>query len=227
MEAATPVKLNVGGKRFLANDSTIRSKGHNILTNLIDREKETHSCMKDEKGYLFVDRNGEVFGVILDYLRTGQLVVPPLISLRHVLMELEFYQIEPSGNLYKEAAKWRLAAKEWLNSNNNLESIQKCAQAKIRTGLGDGSSGNKIRFEIQSNNKDSPGKSGSLFYLDSSFHTQLFADSLCDLLMDSLCCKITWDWVESKHSRYTIQYGRSNFQEEPLNGKHIPERYRQ
>jgi len=52
------IKLNVGGKRFATTRSTINSCGDNFLTLLTD-EAQKVPVQLDEKGYIFVDRNGE------------------------------------------------------------------------------------------------------------------------------------------------------------------------
>lgn len=49
--------------------------------------------MKDEMGFYFVDRNGRIFEIILDYLRAGRLIVPPGIPFAAVLQEMDFYGI--------------------------------------------------------------------------------------------------------------------------------------
>lgn len=52
--------------------------------------------LQDEKGYFFIDRDGTHFRYILNFLRTGALLVPedPLIR-KELLIEAEFYQVPP------------------------------------------------------------------------------------------------------------------------------------
>ena len=49
----------------------------------------------DEDGTYFIDRDGTHFRYILNYLRTGELVVPDDKTIRHeLLIEAKFYQVE-------------------------------------------------------------------------------------------------------------------------------------
>ena len=49
----------------------------------------------DEDGTYFIDRDGTHFRYILNYLRTGELVVPDDKTVRHeLLIEAKFYQVE-------------------------------------------------------------------------------------------------------------------------------------
>ena len=49
----------------------------------------------DEDGSYFIDRDGTHFRYILNYLRTGELVVPDDKTVRHeLLIEAKFYQVE-------------------------------------------------------------------------------------------------------------------------------------
>jgi len=96
------VKLNVGGKYFVTSPSTLHSKGDNFLTRLLEHKVSGKvPVLVDEYGYIFIDRNGKVFGCILEYLRTGVFEWPPQISRSSLLRELDFYQIplpEPMCN---------------------------------------------------------------------------------------------------------------------------------
>jgi len=72
------VRLNVGGRRYMTTLSTLQSKGENFLTRLAEYySRGDISVRTDEKGYIFIDRNGEVFQVILDYLRTNEFFFCP------------------------------------------------------------------------------------------------------------------------------------------------------
>jgi hypothetical protein len=42
---------------------------------------------------IFIDRNGEVFPVILNFYRNGTIVIPPTLSREQVEQELDFFQI--------------------------------------------------------------------------------------------------------------------------------------
>jgi hypothetical protein len=68
------VSLNVGGKYYQTSLSTLRAHPASFLSQMF-----THpiAALQDPRdGSYFLDRNGDVFGMILDYLRTGTLTVP-------------------------------------------------------------------------------------------------------------------------------------------------------
>eukprot|EP01122_Echinamoeba_exundans_P011580 TRINITY_DN4653_c0_g1_i1.p1 TRINITY_DN4653_c0_g1~~TRINITY_DN4653_c0_g1_i1.p1 ORF type:complete len:110 (-),score=7.53 TRINITY_DN4653_c0_g1_i1:193-501(-) len=89
--ATSTVGINVGGTVFLTTLSTLASLGPNLLTTMISRDTNgTMSSTKDNFGNYFVDRNGRYFEYILDYLRTGQLYVPPAIP--QALIQFEHCQ---------------------------------------------------------------------------------------------------------------------------------------
>ena len=49
----------------------------------------------DKDGTYFIDRDGTSFRYVLNYLRTGELVVPDDKTIRHeLLIEAKFYQVE-------------------------------------------------------------------------------------------------------------------------------------
>lgn len=84
------VKLNVGGHKFTTTLSTISKSGSNFLSNLVNGKIP---AVRDEKGYIFIDRNGKNFEIILDYLRNGVLLIPPTSSFKAFLVEASFYSL--------------------------------------------------------------------------------------------------------------------------------------
>lgn len=63
-----------------------------MLTALVS---EKHPVLKDEDGFIFIDRNGSCFEPILDYLRTGIWSIPKHLSHRAVAAEADYYCIDP------------------------------------------------------------------------------------------------------------------------------------
>lgn len=98
------VKLNVGGVKFVTSLDTLLMHPDSMLGSMFSGK---YRLEKDEKGYFFIDRDGTHFRYILNFLRTGSLLVPedPLIR-RELQIEAEFYQIpslidllaHPQGN---------------------------------------------------------------------------------------------------------------------------------
>ena len=97
------VKLNVGGKHYITTRSTLSGCGENFFTQMLEHAnsgKLTHET--DEKGYIFIDRNGELFEYVLDYLRNGTLICTKKMKLRkRVEKELEFYGMRNSLDFAK------------------------------------------------------------------------------------------------------------------------------
>lgn len=71
------VKLNVGGRKFETTEATLASKGDNFLTALVTSQMPT---LRDDTGRIFIDRSGALFEVLLEYLRTSTLQIPPNVS---------------------------------------------------------------------------------------------------------------------------------------------------
>jgi hypothetical protein len=106
------VRLNVGGVVYVTTAATLRSRGENFFTGLLARSREwaTH----DGDGALFVDRNGHHFGPVLDFLRTGHLVVPPGMDRSAVEAECNFYLIElPADARPQHLDKWDTCVLQW------------------------------------------------------------------------------------------------------------------
>jgi len=111
------VKLNVGGIKYLTTENTLRSKGENFFTALLNNiMKENWKHITDEEGYIFIDRNGAAFEAVLEYLRTGKLFVPTGIQKEHIAEEFDYYSIAEPEELETEAfklathIKWRSMA---------------------------------------------------------------------------------------------------------------------
>jgi len=90
------IRLNIGGRKYATTFSTLSSKGENFFTKMIlNHESNTIKSTLDETGAYFVDRNGELFGEILDYLRNGEFSIGRINSTqkRKLITELDFYGI--------------------------------------------------------------------------------------------------------------------------------------
>jgi hypothetical protein len=69
------VGLNIGGHIFHTTKSTLCPNGtSNFFSGLLSGNIPS---TKDAKGNYFIDRDGQYFVPILEFLRTGEVVVPP------------------------------------------------------------------------------------------------------------------------------------------------------
>eukprot|EP00759_Apiculatamorpha_spiralis_P025987 PhF_6_TR29196/c0_g1_i1/m.42718 len=94
------VLLDVGGHHYATTLSTLRKEPKSILGVMFGGK---HPVPRDAEGRYFIDRNGEYFGYILDYLRDGVVHVPDALR-EGVLREAEFYRVNvvlsgPSGGI--------------------------------------------------------------------------------------------------------------------------------
>jgi len=86
------VKLNVGGHLFSTSLETVNKDPGSMLHAMFSGRFDTKP---GEDGSYFIDRDGTHFRYILNYLRTGQLIVPQDKTVcRELLAEAEFYQVE-------------------------------------------------------------------------------------------------------------------------------------
>ena len=83
----------MGGKLYTTTRTTLENCGENMLSNLVS---DKYSPMMIEDAY-FIDRNGELFGDILDFLRNIQEYKVPTNSdkVNALLTEAKYYAIVP------------------------------------------------------------------------------------------------------------------------------------
>jgi hypothetical protein len=85
----TIIELNVGGRVFATTRSTL-----NRCDCMFSRMFESSVGVKrDPKGRVFIDRSGELFVFVLEYLRTGQLLSMPEQLRKAVEEEMRFFCI--------------------------------------------------------------------------------------------------------------------------------------
>eukprot|EP01114_Cavostelium_apophysatum_P007431 TRINITY_DN1952_c0_g1_i1.p1 TRINITY_DN1952_c0_g1~~TRINITY_DN1952_c0_g1_i1.p1 ORF type:complete len:286 (-),score=57.69 TRINITY_DN1952_c0_g1_i1:120-905(-) len=87
------VILNVGGQRFEVSQKTLTKYPDTHLGNLF-LPSNKHLRKLDKRGEYFIDRNPRFFEVILDYYRTGKLVVPSDAPIDLLKEELRFYKLK-------------------------------------------------------------------------------------------------------------------------------------
>ncbi len=66
--------------------------------------RESMPTAKDDQGRYFIDRDGPLFGIILSFLRSRQLVLPEKFGQFDILaVEADYYQIQPLIDAIQEA----------------------------------------------------------------------------------------------------------------------------
>jgi len=120
-----PIILNVGGTQFSTTLATLRS-GTSPFFEKMFRNESTATCSAD--GTFFIDRNPATFQYILDYIRTGDMVVESTdIDLRPQLLEdVEFYELSDEVKEYVLFSSLvgidlKLSEVSWLNNQLPLK----------------------------------------------------------------------------------------------------------
>ena len=107
-EVQDHVKLNIGGSKFETTKLTLTTGWHMLAAILSGRMP----IKKDEEGYVFFDRSGKHFEIILNYLRYGKVTLP---KTKNEIEELEeegrFYCMDEVVQLCVKALE-RLESKE-------------------------------------------------------------------------------------------------------------------
>lgn len=114
------IKLNIGGTRLDTNRSTLLQSGYFralFSGNFADVEQED--------GCYFIDRNGNIFEYLLNYMRCGYVSIP-IEYVQDVKREAGFYQIEVDFSGVSEQlipSELSLRIKNNKTNKLNLESI--------------------------------------------------------------------------------------------------------
>jgi hypothetical protein len=119
------LELNVGGKHFSTFLSTICKYEGSMLAAMFSGR---HSLIQDSRGRYFIDRPGESFAVILEWLQTGCFLWPDSeCAKRRIKLELEYFGLVEA--LYGGAQLDSMILEqddcgqlhEWLNLEGNWE----------------------------------------------------------------------------------------------------------
>jgi hypothetical protein len=102
LKANHKILLDVGGRRFSTTRTTLAAEPSSMLAAMFSGR---HQLQKDEEGYYFIDRNGDCFGYILDWLRMRQLPPGLTVAQLHALkIEADYYQLEGLSNALRNAS---------------------------------------------------------------------------------------------------------------------------
>ncbi|KAF5927049.1 hypothetical protein HPG69_018315, partial [Diceros bicornis minor] len=125
------VELNVGGEFYTTTVGTLRKFPGSKLAEMFSSSAK--ACV-DLEGRFFIDRPGTYFGLILDYLRSGQL---PTQHIPEVYREAQFYEIKPLVKLLEDTPQIfgeQVARKQFLlrvpGYSENLELMVRLARAE-------------------------------------------------------------------------------------------------
>ncbi|GAM18361.1 hypothetical protein SAMD00019534_015360 [Acytostelium subglobosum LB1] len=129
------VLLNVGGYKYEVRPSTLSRFPDTLLGNMF-LPTNKHLRRPDKKGEYFFDRNGRVFEIILNFYRTGKLVIPTDVPQELIREELRFFKIssDDSDNQENEDEKIMKQPRDQIfNYANSL--VHSSSRFDIKRGL--------------------------------------------------------------------------------------------
>ena len=91
------------GQLFLTSRATLLKAPDSMLFKLF--AGESMPSAKDEQGAFLIDRTPEYFKPILNYLRTGELVIDSGANVKGILAEAKFFGIQSLIDQYEESKK--------------------------------------------------------------------------------------------------------------------------
>ncbi|ELU01521.1 hypothetical protein CAPTEDRAFT_154970 [Capitella teleta] len=99
------LRLNVGGVSYTTTKATLSRFPNSMLGAMFNGSMPT---TRDDSGSYFIDRDGHLFGYVLNFLRSSQLALPDNFSLIDQLsLEADFFQVEPLIQAINEYKKRR------------------------------------------------------------------------------------------------------------------------
>jgi len=93
------IKFNVGGQIFQTTKTTLLKEPESMLVRMFEGELPSD---RDEQGAILIDRSPKYFEPLLNYLRTGKLMIDPGLNEEGVLAEAEYYLFQTLGINYEK-----------------------------------------------------------------------------------------------------------------------------
>ena len=120
------VTLNVGGQKFVTNTSVFMKDPDCMLAKMFNGEMKPGE--KDADGAILIDRSPDYFKPILNYFRTGEIIIDPSIGAKGVLQEAKYYGIESlipklqdyESDANKTAANMKMRLRHLLRAHSQI-----------------------------------------------------------------------------------------------------------
>jgi hypothetical protein len=90
----TAIRFDVGGKLYKVSRSLIEQQTDTMLARLISETWEREGSGNEA---IFIDRDGDQFACVLNYLRYGKVHLPVTISKDALMMDMDYYGIVADG----------------------------------------------------------------------------------------------------------------------------------
>lgn len=85
------IKLNIGGQKYETSRTTILQYPESVLSILIS---DRHNIKYDDNKYIFIDRDGHIFKIILNSMRYGKIILPNNFEDYELLAnEINYYKL--------------------------------------------------------------------------------------------------------------------------------------
>eukprot|EP00984_Skeletonema_dohrnii_P029806 scaffold20690_cov155-Skeletonema_dohrnii-CCMP3373.AAC.11 len=91
MTTTNTIKFNVGGRPFEVSRDLMDKHSETMLGKLV-----SDAWQADPEEPVFIDRNGDTFAYVLDYLRYGSIELPPTVPKSSFERDLDFYGLVPN-----------------------------------------------------------------------------------------------------------------------------------
>lgn len=112
------VELNVGGKLYNTTVTTLTRLPNNMIEKMFTGQTPIE---KDASGRYFIDRDGEIFAHVLDFLRSKSLTLRDNFNDMEALMqEAEYYQINDLKRLIQSHAATTRRLKIWKATSGHI-----------------------------------------------------------------------------------------------------------
>ena len=120
------VQFDVGGRLFKTSRSLIDTHEGTMLARLV-----SDTWQEDPTKPVFIDRDGDMFAQVLNYLRYGSISLPITVSKDMFLRDLDFYGILPVEGSVKTASEaWAIEVDNRHKEIDTLEAEKKDLEAK-------------------------------------------------------------------------------------------------
>jgi len=110
--------INVGGKTFMTTRTTLSSEPNSMLSRMFldtkqgqgdDELQRIVPSVQDDQGAYMIDRSPKYFEPILNYLRTGKIIIDTNVSRDGVLEEARYFGIQSMVDQFENGSETLLA----------------------------------------------------------------------------------------------------------------------
>ena len=123
---ASYITLNVGGKLYQTKRSTLERYQGSFFPRLLEGDDPD---IRNKEGHYLIDRDGETFRYVLNFLRCGRLVLPDGFQEYELLKcEADFFELEQLKRAIQEQTRWTIGlsvgGKHYQTKRSTLERYQ-------------------------------------------------------------------------------------------------------